>query len=256
LSIEDVLKQLQRLQWEIYEAIKPGVVTAEALRETTEALKQAADAARTAAEQLARLRLSRRLRWVGIGTPEVTKYPTVYEIVGVAWTTPENILGPPDGLCAYNSRAGSKDNEYIKVSGFGFELPPGSVIDKVYVGSHGIGYNDFVTCGPPYYATYIAKHWYLPRAAASYTEPCYCSDVSVGCGDSISHEMLLIEAVKPTAEELNLEQFEFKLFNRSGYPLGNNGWFDAAWIRVIYTLPPPQIGYTYGNGLVLVKIGS
>jgi len=67
LSIEDVLKQLQRLQWEIYEAIKPGVVTAEALREATEALKQAADAARTAAEQLARLRLSRRLRFAGIG---------------------------------------------------------------------------------------------------------------------------------------------------------------------------------------------
>jgi len=44
MSVDDVLRQLQRLQWEIYEVIKPGVVTAEALQEATKSLSRAVEA--------------------------------------------------------------------------------------------------------------------------------------------------------------------------------------------------------------------
>ena len=53
MSVADVLKQLQRLEIEIYEVIKPGVVTADALRETAEALEKVTREALHVAETLA-----------------------------------------------------------------------------------------------------------------------------------------------------------------------------------------------------------
>jgi len=70
MSLADVLNQLQRLEWEIYEAIKPGVVTAEALREATSKLGEAVEAVLQLSQELRRLSLSNpsRLRPLGYQT--------------------------------------------------------------------------------------------------------------------------------------------------------------------------------------------
>jgi len=74
MSIADVLMQLQRLQWEIYEAIKPGVVTAEAMREATSQLGEAVKAVQQLSQELKRLSLAtpRHLRRLGYQT---TRHP-------------------------------------------------------------------------------------------------------------------------------------------------------------------------------------
>jgi len=64
MSLADVYKQLQRLQWEIYEAIKPGVVTAEAMREATSQLGEAVEAV---------LQLSRELRRLSHAGPKLLR---------------------------------------------------------------------------------------------------------------------------------------------------------------------------------------
>jgi len=187
--------------------------------------------------------------------PEVKKYPTSYTKYGT-WVDPNNILGAPDGLCARHARMGSEDVESMTLHGFGFNIPSDAIIKEIYVGTRGIGYNDFVGCGAPYYGTYIRKHFHYQPVGVQESS-CCCSDVTVGCADSIDHEMKILESLFPTPDELNNEtNWHFKVWNGSGYPLGNNGFYDACWIRVIYELPPPPIGYTYGDGLVHVKIGS
>jgi len=187
--------------------------------------------------------------------PEVKKYPTSYTLYGT-WVDPDYILGAPDGLCAQHLRMGEEDVQSMTLHGFGFNIPSDAIIKEMYVGSRGIAYNLYVGCGAPYYATYIGKHFHYEPIGA-YTEYCCCSDTTVSCVDVIDHEMAIPSSLFPTPDELNQEKnWHFKVWNGSGYYLRNYGFYDACWIRVIYELPPPPIGYTYGNGLVHVKIGS
>jgi len=77
MSIADVLMQLQRLQWEIYEAIKPGVVTAEAMREATASLSKAIETVETLIrqiQQLHQLQLQSRTQRLAYGY-QTTRHP-------------------------------------------------------------------------------------------------------------------------------------------------------------------------------------
>jgi len=53
LSVEEVLKQLRNLQWEIYEVIKPAAEASEGLIKATQALKQLVSEALESASSLA-----------------------------------------------------------------------------------------------------------------------------------------------------------------------------------------------------------
>jgi len=53
MSVADVLKQLQRLQWEIYEVIKPSAEASQSLREAAEALTKVTKEALAIATHLA-----------------------------------------------------------------------------------------------------------------------------------------------------------------------------------------------------------
>jgi len=66
---------------------------------------------------------------------EVTKYPTEVLDNTDGWSDPTYGLNAHDGLCT-TKNVSSGNSKKLKVGTFGFAIPAGSTISKVYVGFH------------------------------------------------------------------------------------------------------------------------
>jgi len=84
LSIEDVLKQLQRLEWMIWEGVKPGIVTAESLKQASEALQKVSEEMMRAAERLVEDASLARVRRILVGTRLVPRFVSA-DINALRW---------------------------------------------------------------------------------------------------------------------------------------------------------------------------
>ena len=167
----------------------------------------------------------------------VRKHPTAYNDESNVWTNENNALGPEDGLCAYTNRFGRKDGpNRLFLSGYGFNIPSNATITRVEIGIKSVSCNAYglAYAGPMDFVLRFDSTDILVGGIEK--------DCPISCSDASYYKVSDITSVldfygKLYPDFFNNEEFTTFCFQGGGIPIGNEGYLDAVYIEVEYTVP-------------------
>jgi len=176
---------------------------------------------------------------------EEVRYPTAYaEEVPGTWVNPQYAVGEHDGYCAICKYAPTQGVtlERLFLSGFGFNIPSGAVLEHLTIGLHGVGYISDSVIG-------VA----IKKVITFGWDSGLCPVIVCTCNRALDHEYPydILDTEAYTPEDLNAENFAFWNYG-VGRVATYAGLVDWSWIRVIYSVPV-VVKREYMDGLVYVQ---
>lgn len=179
----------------------------------------------------------------------VKKYPTSSGLNPDAWTLPNNVLAE-DGACTYKTMLAPGD-KYLYLSGYGFAIPAGAVIDNVFIDHKGI--IAAAIAGNILSFSFIHEFQVVNDIQSDTLLGASCASVAYEGEYDVLPDLAGGRTI--SVDDLNNEVFTTRLHATCLFP---NAVFrvDAAYIRVVYHVPPVAGGgVSSGNSVSTVFAG-
>jgi len=179
------------------------------------------------------------------------KHPSAYVDESDVWTDEEYALGPEDELCAWTKRRGDLDGpNRLFLSGYGFNIPSNANITRVEIGIKSVSCN-------AYGLTYAGPMYFVLRFDdTDVTVSGIETDCPISCADAAYYKTSDITSILDHYGKLypgffNNEEFTSFCYQGGGIAIGNEGYLDAVYIEVEYTVPIVA-KHISGDGLVWI----
>lgn len=175
----------------------------------------------------------------------VTKYPTSSGANPDSWTSPDNALGAEDGVCTYKTMLAG-GNKYLWLSGYGFAIPAGAIIDNVFIDHKGIIAANVE--GNILSFSFIHEFQTVNDNGSDTLLGASCASVAYKGEYDVLPDLAGGRTI--TVDDLNNEVFTTCLHATCLFP---NAVFrvDAAYIRVVYHVPVVIAGGSQGENSVI-----
>jgi hypothetical protein len=173
----------------------------------------------------------------------VTKYPTAYDVTNPdAYTSPENITGVEDTLCA-RCRSWSGLVKYLQAKTYGFSIPTNAIIDNIFIAIRGAGSVAFGNTAN----VFMRFDW--NGVSSLYVTGNCVSGANYGCNNSAwVTEVDIWNQVDNylkdygfSSLDLNNETFKTYIGITASGGSAVWGYADAMYVRVVYHMPPPVV---------------